>query len=94
MGRNVGPTPRPLGDLSWMDDAACREADPRIFYPVAFDGVLPEAKALCDVCPVKNECLEGAIARFEKHGTWGGVSADELRRIRQRRARARQRYVA
>ena len=30
------------------------------------------AKRLCATCPVMVECLEGAIARHEPWGVWGG----------------------
>lgn len=30
------------------------------------------AKRLCATCPVMIECLEGAIARHEPWGVWGG----------------------
>lgn len=30
------------------------------------------AKSLCATCPVMVECLEGAIARHEPWGVWGG----------------------
>ena len=30
------------------------------------------AKAICATCPVMLECLEGAIARHEPWGVWGG----------------------
>lgn len=31
-----------------------------------------EAKALCGGCPVRQECFNGALARREEHGVWGG----------------------
>ena len=43
----------------WRLDAACRTIDSR-------------AKAICAECPVMAECLEGAIARREPWGVWGG----------------------
>ena len=30
------------------------------------------AKALCQACPVKAECLAGALERREPWGVWGG----------------------
>ena len=30
------------------------------------------AKAYCQPCPVRVLCLEGALARREPHGVWGG----------------------
>ncbi|MGC4050639.1 MAG: WhiB family transcriptional regulator [Paludibaculum sp.] len=44
-------------------------------------------KALCDGCPVRNDCLAHALAAGERHGMWGGLQPEEraalLRRRRQ-----------
>ena len=50
-----------------------------------------KAKAVCASCPVRLECLNYAVARPEKYGTWGGLNEDERsaeRRRRMRRANA------
>lgn len=31
-----------------------------------------EAKAICRACPVRVTCLQGAVARREPWGVWGG----------------------
>lgn len=35
------------------------------------------AKDICEGCPVVVECLEHALRVPERHGVWGGLSADE-----------------
>ena len=35
-------------------------------------GDIARAKELCSGCPVMLECLEGAVARHEPAGVWGG----------------------
>lgn len=35
-----------------------------------------EAKILCSSCPMRVECLHGAIARAEEFGIWGGMGSD------------------
>jgi WhiB family transcriptional regulator, redox-sensing transcriptional regulator len=93
--RQVTLPPRP--NWGWQDAAACRGTDVVLFFGP--DGERqPErdirerkAKALCASCPVRNECLDYAISRPEKYGTWGGLSEDERaseRRRRMRRANA------
>jgi hypothetical protein len=50
-----------------------------------------KAKAVCNACPVRAECLTYAVSRPEKYGTWGGLNEDERsseRRRRMRRANA------
>lgn len=73
---------------SWRDRAACRGLDPEIFYPVS-DEDADEAKSICAVCPVREACLEYALANRERDGVWGGATERERRRlIRQRRKSA------
>ncbi len=65
---------------SWRQAAACRGLDPDIFYPVS-DDEADEAKAVCGVCPVRQACLEYALANRERDGVWGGATERERRRI-------------
>ena len=75
-------------NVSWRQHAACRGADPDIFYP-ATDEEAEEAKAVCATCPVRQACLEYALANRERDGVWGGLTERERRRlIRQRRKSA------
>jgi len=72
----------------WRSKAACQGLDPDIFYPLDDDDG-DEAKAVCDVCPVREACLEHALGYREKEGVWGGATERERRRIiRQRRRTA------
>jgi WhiB family redox-sensing transcriptional regulator len=75
---------------TWRDQARCRGVDPAIFHPPEEDDALAEvAKAICAVCPVREVCLEHALAFREKDGVWGGFTARERRRlVRQRRRSA------
>ena len=81
----------------WQDAAACRGEDLLLFFGP--DGERqPEreirerkAKEICAACPVRLECLNYAVSRPEKYGTWGGLNEDERsaeRRRRMRRANA------
>ncbi len=73
---------------SWRQRAACRGLDPDIFYPVS-DEEADEAKAVCAECPVRQTCLEHALANREHDGVWGGATERERRRlVRQRRKSA------
>lgn len=83
------------GSMAWRAHGACRGIDPSIFYPEIEEDpesdVDPaaDAKAVCDVCPVREPCLEHALSRREKAGVWGGLTTPERRRlIRRRRRRA------
>jgi WhiB family redox-sensing transcriptional regulator len=73
---------------TWRQRAACRGIDPDVFYP-ASDEEADEAKAICAVCPVRQLCLEHALAFREREGVWGGLNERERRRlVRQRRKTA------
>jgi WhiB family redox-sensing transcriptional regulator len=75
---------------TWRDQARCRGIDPQVFHPAEDDEVgAAAAKEICEVCPVREPCLEFAISTREKDGVWGGLTARERRRlIRQRRRSA------
>jgi len=75
-------------NTSWRQHGACRGSDPDIFFPMSDDEAEP-AKAICAACPVREPCLEYALANRERDGVWGGATERERRRmIRQRRKSA------
>ena len=80
----------PMIATTWRKQAACRGLDVEAFYPVTEDEAdAAEAKAVCAVCPVRQACLEHALAHREREGVWGGTTERERRRIvRQRRKSA------
>ena len=49
----------------------CRSNDPELFFAESPADV-ELAKALCRTCPVRSECLAGALDRREPWGVWGG----------------------
>lgn len=52
--------------------APCRvAADPELWFAEAPNDV-EFAKSLCQDCPVRTRCLEGALERREPWGVWGG----------------------
>ena len=70
----------------WRTKAACRGPRSEVFYPPATgerrdEKLLREhmAKAICDLCAVRGQCLKFAVERGEAHGIWGGTSASERR---------------
>ena len=66
--------------------AACRGHDTDLWFPAR--GKIPtEAIAICDTCPIKQQCDQYAMDHGIKVGVWGGVT--ELTR-KKRRGRALQ----
>jgi hypothetical protein len=73
-----------FADQRWRLHAACAGVDPEVF--LTDRGASPEpALAYCRVCEVQVECLQSALDLGQRAiGVWGGTSALERRRARQR----------
>lgn len=63
----------------WMDEAPCKDmSDSEEFFPDVWSGALRRRKtphtppAICDGCPVANECLKFGT-EINAAGWWGGV---------------------
>ena len=64
---------------NWRARAACKDADPDLFFPMPGDeGAERQAKAVCAGCRVRPECLDWALTHGVS-GVWGGLSEDERR---------------
>lgn len=70
----------------------CHISDPELFFSEAKPDI-ERAKALCAPCPVRNECLKGALSRQEPCGVWGGELFFEGGVIAQRRGVGRPKLV-
>jgi WhiB family transcriptional regulator, redox-sensing transcriptional regulator len=79
--------------VGWQESAACKTAEPELFFPISATGRsradTARARAICHDCPVRQACLDYAMATSQQHGIWGGFTEEE--RHRRRRAQARQR---
>jgi WhiB family redox-sensing transcriptional regulator len=68
---------------NWRLLAACRHADPELFFPVSLSGPaldqIMQAKAICACCPVRRQCLAFALNTRQDHGVWGGMTEQERR---------------
>lgn len=76
----------------WRDAAACRTADPELFFPRG-EGApnaaqIEGAKAVCSRCPVREECLAWAMKSGQLDGVWGGKTEKERANMRRKQARA------
>jgi len=75
----------------WRHDAACRDTDPELFFPISEVGPgarqLAAAKEVCAGCPVRAQCLRYALDNGLDHGIFGGTTELERRELtRARRA--------
>ena len=66
--------------------AACREADPELFFPIGRGDVgrTRLAIAFCNRCQVKETCLEFAMRDRHLVGIWGGTDEEDRARRRGR----------
>ncbi|MFF4850539.1 WhiB family transcriptional regulator [Streptomyces sp. NPDC001194] len=77
--------------MDWRHQAACREEAPDLFFPIGSSGPallqIEEAKAVCRRCPVLERCLEWALEGGMDMGVCGGLTEEERRAVKRRRAR-------
>jgi WhiB family transcriptional regulator, redox-sensing transcriptional regulator len=71
------------GHLDWRRRAACRGADPELFFPEGTSSpalrAAAQAKQICAACPVRALCLDWALSRGGGFGIWGGRTEEERR---------------
>ena len=71
----------------WMARARCRGLGTPAFF-----GDRPEeiaaARAVCELCPTRAECLEFALGDRSLQGIWAGTDEAERRKIRRQRRAA------
>jgi WhiB family transcriptional regulator, redox-sensing transcriptional regulator len=78
--------------MAWTDQATCRGADTEMFFPprgMPSKDIYPIIEIYCNVCPVKQECLEYALENVERNGIWGGTTGRERRYIASKRTQLR-----
>ncbi len=69
-----------LARPAWHENAACSGLGNELFYPVRQAAA---AKAVCALCPVKEQCLEAGLE--DKFGIWGGTTERARRKLRRER---------
>jgi len=84
--------PAPLVEnYAWQEKAKCRGENTELFFlPYNARGEektqrIMQAKAICNGCPVIQECLDFALSTEETYGIWGGKSEEERHKILQTR---------
>jgi WhiB family redox-sensing transcriptional regulator len=82
LGSLLGAAPRAGLDLP------CRSDDADLWF-AEDPAELERAKALCGRCPIRAECLAGAVTRAEPWGVWGGEIFERGTVIPRKRPRGR-----
>ena len=78
------------GSVEVVADVPCRRFDPDLWFSDA-PAQLELAKSLCGDCPVRVECLAGAVERAEPWGVWGGEIFEHGAVVPRKRPRGRPR---
>lgn len=86
----IDPT---AGTNPTMFELPCHASDPDLFFAER-PAELEQAKELCLDCPLRAQCLAGAIDRAEPWGVWGGEIFDRGVVIARKRPRGRPRKIA
>lgn len=80
----ISRLPGPVADRwDWQLDGTCRTASPETFFhPEGERGPARRnrdaaAKALCQACPVLQQCREHALRVREPYGVWGAMTEEE-----------------
>jgi WhiB family redox-sensing transcriptional regulator len=73
-------------EVDWRTRAECRGPQARAFFPPGKGERRDEkrhreddAKAICEACVVREDCLSYALSIREPHGIWGGTTEHERR---------------
>lgn len=99
MSHYTGAVPDTEPARAWLKDAACRAegVDPDLFYPVNTVDGIGAARAICEGCPVRQDCLidcmrhEGGRAAASRFGVYAGLSPRQRAALYQRLREARKR---
>jgi WhiB family redox-sensing transcriptional regulator len=72
----------------WTEHAVCAQVGADFWHPErgGITDSVRAAKKVCMGCPVKQECLDYALRRDERFGVWGGLTAQQRRRLKRRAA--------
>ena len=86
-----------LGDVTAPSDQGlnlpCYSAEPDLFFSED-EAMIAAAKNLCGQCPMRAQCLSGALSRQEPCGVWGGELFDDGVVIERKRKAGRPRLVS
>jgi WhiB family redox-sensing transcriptional regulator len=82
VARDVLPEfPPPPG--AWVEQAACRGLPTDWWFSErGRHDVYSAGQAVCDDCPVRQDCGDYALDHGIKHGVWGGMSEKQRRLTR------------
>lgn len=81
---------RELPEVTTEHELPCRRYDGELWFAESPADV-ERAKSLCERCPLRQACLDGALDRREPWGVWGGQLLHQGEVIARKRPRGRPR---
>ncbi len=74
-------------NFGWQNKAACRGELTELFFmdieEISINHIkMREARAICDRCQVKKECLDFAVINDINYGVWAGTTPTQRKEIR------------
>ena len=82
-----------FGNATRWETAHCADTIfPDLFFPTSLEEIEasePMIQAICQGCPMKQECLQMALDNKDFNGYFGGVSPGERRKMSEHRSRVR-----
>jgi hypothetical protein len=79
------PGPGTAASGEWCNHGLCIGEDPELFFPNRGNPGI-EARQVCAVCRVRDDCLDYAV-EADEFGIWGGLDQMERRNLKRRRQR-------
>ncbi len=75
-----------LMESEWRELAACAGRVDDLFFPANESDLarVRAAKAVCEGCHVRAECLAYSIETGQTEGIWGGLTSRERRQLRRK----------
>lgn len=83
--------PSPAPTVSVDDSLPCQNSTQLDLWFAERGDDVERAKALCLDCPLRAQCLEGALERSEPWGVWGGEVFIDGKVVARKRGRGRPR---
>lgn len=76
----------------WALLAECSDADPELFFETGSKTCRQICRDMCEICPVRSNCLADALEWEEtgggRHGIFGGMVPQERRALAKERRRS------
>lgn len=69
-----------ISSLFIREEALCAQSDPDLWFEERTIRLAREAMAICNQCPVMEECRQFALDNEVDYGIWGGMTTAQRRR--------------